>query len=285
MALLRVIDPDSVRRHSRAWRVDGECVGFVPTMGALHPGHLSLVRAAREAGATRVVVSIFVNPTQFGQGEDLAAYPRDLASDAEKLRAEGVDLLFLPEADVIYGPGAQTWVSLDHLPSRLCGLSRPAHFRGVSTVVTVLLNIVQPNLAVFGQKDYQQLQVIRRMVLDLHMPVRIVGAPIIREPDGLAMSSRNIYLSADERKRALCLRRALDGAQAAVDAGERSAAVLLKGMRRTCSDVGGDVDYVALVDPETLEDVSWIDGPIRALLAVQIGPARLIDNALIRPNA
>lgn len=274
---------ETVRAASRAWRREGLRVGFVPTMGALHAGHLSLVDAARSAGADRVVVSIFVNPTQFGPGEDLGAYPRDPDGDAARLRRLGVDLLFEPDAATIYPPGSETSVSLGRLPRHLCGRSRPVHFGGVATVVALLFNIVEPDLAVFGQKDYQQLQVIRRLVSDLHFAIEIVGAPIAREANGLAMSSRNAYLSADERARAGCLYRALTWARDQVGAGEKAAERLRAGMRRICEEAGGVVDYIHIVNPETLDDVEQLDAPARGVLAVQMGRARLIDNLGLDP--
>ncbi len=267
-----------VRSASRAWRAAGLTVGFVPTMGALHAGHLSLIGAAREAGAQRIAASIFVNPTQFGADEDLDAYPADSAGDAAKLSAAGVDLLFRPTSHTIYPPGSETAVSLARLPNHLCGLSRPVHFGGVATVVSLLFNIVEPDVAVFGEKDFQQLQVIRRMVRDLHFPIRVVGAPIIREPDGLAMSSRNAYLRGADRERARCLYTALEWAAAQAAGGVRAVAILIDGMRRICEDAGGDVDYIEVVDPESLESLDRIESSARALLAVQVGPARLIDN-------
>ncbi len=271
-------EPGVVRAASRSWRAQGLTVGFVPTMGALHDGHLSLVKEARAAGADRIIASIFVNPTQFGAGEDLESYPRDDEGDAAKLRALGVDVLFRPGVDTIYPPGSETAISLSQLPNHLCGLTRPVHFGGVATVVSLLFNIVEPDLAVFGEKDFQQLQVIRRMVRDLHFGVRIIGAPIFREPDGLAMSSRNVYLKGADRKRALCLSQALAHARTAVGDGERRCASLIAEMRRICEDAGGTVDYVAIVDPATLEAVDHVDSETRAVLAVQVGPARLIDN-------
>ena len=209
----RITNPHELRAWSRAQRRQDQVVGFVPTMGALHEGHLSLVRAARDAGADKVVASIFVNPTQFAPGEDLDAYPRDLDGDLSKLTALGVDAVFLPTVDSIYPAGSQTTVTLAHLPRVLCGVDRPTHFQGVATVVSLLFHIVEPDLAVFGEKDFQQLQVIRRMVRDLWFDVRVVGAPIVREHDGLAMSSRNAYLTTEERQRALCLSSALHSAE------------------------------------------------------------------------
>ena len=276
--------PAEVRAASRAWRREGLTVGFVPTMGYLHAGHLSLVDAARAAGADRIIASIFVNPTQFGPGEDLASYPRDEAGDRAKLESRGVDLLFMPATEHIYQEGAETSIALSDLPNHLCGLSRPVHFGGVATVVALLFNITEPDVAVFGQKDFQQLQVIRKMVVDLHFAVSVVGAPIIREPDGLAMSSRNAYLNADERQRATCLSRALRDASARVAAGERNADVLKAVITTHCEAAGGTVDYVAIVNESTLEPVGRLNGPARAAIAVRIGPARLIDNVLLSPD-
>ncbi len=275
---------DGVRQEVRRLQREGARVGFVPTMGALHAGHLTLVEEARRAGATRVVASVFVNPTQFGPGEDLDAYPRDPEGDAEKLRSVGTDVLFLPPVAVMYPPGAETRVTLERLPQHLCGLSRPHHFGGVATVVTGLLNVVGPDLAVFGEKDFQQLQVVRRLVRDLHMPVQVVGGPIVREADGLAMSSRNAYLSPSERARAVCLHQALTDAAEAVAAGERGAAALEAAMRSRCAAAGGEVEYAVVVDPDTLDALSEV-GPsgARALLAVRFGRTRLIDNAPLRP--
>jgi pantoate--beta-alanine ligase len=274
MQIVRTVP--EVRAAVRAARAAGQRVGFVPTMGALHDGHLSLVTLARERGAAFVVVSVFVNPTQFGPNEDFAAYPRDLDGDADKLRSVRADVVFFPDVETIYPPGAETRVSLDAIPKHLCGLDRPHHFGGVATVVTGLLNIVQPDLAVFGEKDFQQLQVIRRLVRDLHLPVEIVGAPISREADGLAMSSRNAYLSPDERRRALALSTALSGARAAADAGVRDLRQLEAAMREVCEASGGQVDYAAVVDPDTLDPATSL--PARALVAVRFGRTRLIDN-------
>ena len=272
---------DEVRAQVAAWRDAGERVGLVPTMGALHAGHLSLIQVARRAGAGRVVVSIFVNPTQFGPGEDLAAYPRDLDGDLDKLAAAGADLVFTPSAAEVYPPGAETYVMLEQLPRSLCGRSRPAHFQGVATVVTCLLNIVGPDLAVFGEKDFQQLRIIQRLVADLFIPVRIVGAPIVREPDGLAMSSRNAYLGPDDRARAVCLSRALRRAVDAVAGGETDVGVLRRAMTAVCEAAGGRVDYAQVVDAQTLAPLDRVDRPARALLAVVVGPARLIDNCAL----
>jgi pantoate--beta-alanine ligase len=268
-----------------AWRAAGLRVGLVPTMGYLHEGHLSLVRLAR-ARADRVVVSIFVNPTQFGPDEDLARYPRDEAGDLAKLGAEGVSLTFCPPAVEMYPPGAQTFVTVERLPQHLCGLSRPTHFRGVATVVTQLFAICLPHVAVFGEKDYQQLLVIRRMTADLHLPVEIVGGPVVREPDGLAMSSRNAYLSADERRRAPALNEALGWAAAQVRKETVAVGALQAELARRIGAAGGEIDYVRIVDDATLEAVppeATIDRPVRAAVAVFFGRTRLIDNRRLAP--
>ena len=272
--------------QSDTWRREGLCIGLVPTMGFLHDGHLSLVRLARQA-ADRLVVSIFVNPAQFAPHEDLATYPQDLERDCRLLEAEGVDIVFMPEAGDVYPQGYQTRVLLDHLPEHLCGISRPLFFGGVATVVTKLFNIVKPHLAVFGEKDYQQLLVIRRLVADLNMDVRILGGPTVREADGLAMSSRNAYLTADERPSALTLNRALRLAARLVAEGERRAEVVLDRARELIGSMPGtQIDYMAICDPRSLADVALIEEPVRMALAVKVGRTRLIDNlALVPPGA
>ena len=261
-------------------------MGLVPTMGYLHEGHLSLVRIAR-ARADRVVVSVFVNPTQFGPNEDLGRYPRDEDGDLTKLRAEGVALAYCPPAEAVYPPGFQTYVTVDRLPQHLCGLSRPVHFRGVATIVTKLFATCLPHVAVFGEKDFQQLLVIRRMTADLNLPVEIVGGPTVREPDGVALSSRNAYLTADERRRAGVLNETLGWAAAEVAAGARDAAALAAEMRRRVEAQGGRVDYVSIVDEDTLDDVAAgggaIERPVRAAVAVFFGKTRLIDNRQLLP--
>ncbi len=272
---------DSVRAQSRRWRREGHKVALIPTMGALHAGHLSLIEQARAKGADRVIVSIFVNPTQFGKDEDLDRYPQDLEGDLEMLRSVDVDLLFAPSVDTVYPSGCQTTVTVEHLPQHLCGLSRPGHFDGVATVVSILFHTTEPDLAVFGEKDFQQLQVIRQMVRDQHMPTRIVSAPIVREADGLAMSSRNAHLSGQDRVAACSLHRALTEAQAMVAKGERDVSILTRQMRSTCVRVGGRIDYASIVDPTKLSDLIHVNAPARALLAVYFGSTRLIDNAPI----
>jgi pantoate--beta-alanine ligase len=259
-------------------RQAGRRIAFVPTMGYLHEGHLSLLREGRRRGDL-LVLSIFVNPAQFGQGEDLDAYPRDLTRDSELARSAGVDLLFAPEARDVYPAGYATYVEVEGLTDTLCGRSRPGHFRGVTTVVCKLFNIVQPHMALFGRKDFQQLAVIRRMTRDLNLPVEIVGMPIVREPDGLAMSSRNVYLSADERRQALALIGAVRLAVKRVGEGERRAAVLIDAVRlRIEREPDASMDYVQICHADTLEDVETVDSDSVMLLAVRIGGTRLIDN-------
>ncbi len=257
-------------------------VGLVPTMGYLHEGHLSLVRAAR-AECASVVVSIFVNPTQFGPREDLAAYPRDLPRDLALLESAGADLVWTPTAKIMYPPGYQTWVTVDEVTLPLEGAMRPGHFRGVTTVVAKLFNAVQPDRAYFGQKDAQQARVIQQMVHDLDFPVQVVVCPILREPDGLAMSSRNTYLTPPERQAAKVLSRALAAAQSAWEASERDAGRLRQVMSATINaEPLARLQYVSCADPQTLQE---IEGPVsgRALLsmAVFVGKTRLIDNILL----
>ena len=263
-------------RQARAGRSGS--VGFVPTMGYLHEGHLALVRRAR-AENDRIVASIFVNPTQFGPQEDFQSYPRDEARDLQLLAAEGVDAVFLPAADEMYPEGAVTWIEVSGpLTARLEGVARPGHFRGVTTVVAKLFYIVQPQRAYFGQKDAQQLLVVRRMVRDLALPVEVVAVPTVRDSDGLALSSRNVYLPPEERKQALALPRALLRAQERVAAGERDAASLREGIEGALREAGLAIDYVSVADAETLEELETVDRPALALAAVRAGQTRLIDN-------
>ena len=266
---------------SREWRRAGRTIGLVPTMGYLHEGHLSLVRESkRRAGVT--VVSIFVNPTQFGPNEDLAKYPRDLEKDAAYLEKAGVDVLFHPAAAEVYPPGYRTFVEVEGLQDKLCGRSRPGHFKGVATVVLKLFEMVSPDLAFFGAKDAQQVLIIRRLARDLDLDVEVVTCPLVREPDGLALSSRNAYLSAEERQAALALSIGLRGAERAVTAGERDAAKIVAGIRAVLeAEPLARVDYVAAVDPETLEPVTEMRGDVLVALAVFIGPTRLIDNVRV----
>ena len=272
---------EEVRAQVKAWRAEGLTVGLVPTMGYLHEGHQSLI-ARSVAENDRTVVSDFVNPIQFGPTEDLATYPRDIERDAALCESTGANLIFHPEADEMYAPDFCTYVDMDHLTKGLCGKTRPIHFRGVCTVVSKLFHIVQPDRAYFGQKDAQQLAVIRRMVRDLNMPLTIVGCPIIREEDGLAKSSRNTYLSAEERKAALCLSRGLNKGKAAVEAGETDAekvkAIITAEIE---AEPLSRLDYVEIVDWNNLEPVSSTEGSILAAVAVYIGKTRLIDNFII----
>jgi len=260
----------------------GRTIGFVPTMGALHEGHLSLVRRAREENDISVV-SIFVNPLQFGQSEDFATYPRDIEGDMLKLRAEGIDILFLPEPSSIYPNGFSTYVYVEGLSERLCGAFRPGHFRGVTTIVTKLLNIVRPSRAYFGQKDYQQSVIIKRLVKDLNMPLEIVGSPTIRESDGLAMSSRNLYLSEEERAAAPVLYRALSKAEEDIKSGIRD----LPSIKRSIYEIlraeplVRGIDYASLYDPQSLEELTEIGGPVLIAGRIKIGSTTLIDNILI----
>jgi pantoate--beta-alanine ligase len=281
----RVISVEEVRGALARPRREGRTIGFVPTMGALHEGHLSLVRASR-ARCDLTVVSIFVNPTQFGEGEDFGAYPRDIEGDSALLGAEGVDVLFTPTTAVMYPPGAVTVVDPGPMTTVLCGASRPGHFVGVATVVTKLLNIVRPDLAFFGEKDYQQLKVLERVAADLDIPTRIVGCPIIRERDGLAMSSRNRYLSPEQRGHALVLSRALAAVQRAAAEGETDGEALQRMLaEEIAAEPGVELDYAAVVDAGTLEEVTRLLRTGRALVAARVGPARLIDNVSIEPPA
>ena len=274
-----LVSKDEVRRAVAEARAVGQRIALVPTMGALHEGHLSLVRAARER-AEYVVVSVFVNPTQFGPGEDFEAYPRDLEGDLELLEAEGVALVFAPATATMYAPGATVTVDPGPLGDVLEGAIRPTHFRGVCTVVAKLFGIVAPDLAFFGEKDFQQLAIVRTMVSDLDLPVRVVGCPTIREPDGLALSSRNVYLSPDERAAATVLYRALRAAEARALAGERDARALVEVMRAEIATEPLVVpDYAEVADAVTLVPLDALDGsPARALVAARLGSTRLIDN-------
>jgi pantoate--beta-alanine ligase len=272
-----------VRKRVSAARAAGKTLGLVPTMGALHEGHLSLMRRARkECG--HVCVSIFVNPTQFGAGEDLEKYPRTLDSDIELCAAERTDLVFAPSTREVYPPGFATYVEPDdRLGKKLCGASRPGHFRGVDTVVLKLLSICTPHKAYFGQKDYQQSVIIRRMAEDLDLDVEVVVCPIVREEDGLAMSSRNIYLAPDERRQATCLYQALLAAKSAVEK-ERftKAGLVISRMRSIINEApAARADYIDIVDPESLESMEDIEGECVAALAVFVGRTRLIDNMIL----
>ena len=263
---------------SQRWREEGKSIGFVPTMGYLHEGHLSLVRQARRDNDV-VVVSIFVNPTQFGPGEDFERYPRDLDRDISLLEPIGVDVAFVPEAQDMYPPNYRTYVEVEDITTRLCGASRPGHFRGVTTVCCKLFNIVQPHRAYFGKKDFQQYVVLRSMVRDLNMGLEIIPMPIVREPDGLAMSSRNTYLNPEERKAALCLYRSLKRAQELFAQGEKDADTIRREVMRVIqAEPLAAIDYVEVVDPDLFTPVKEVKVGTLVALAVKIGPARLIDN-------
>jgi pantoate--beta-alanine ligase len=256
-------------------------VGFVPTMGALHLGHLSLIRKAKKE-ADFVVVSIFVNPTQFGPNEDYKRYPRPFKKDKEILEKEKVDLLFYPSVKTMYSKDFSTYVEEVSLSKVLCGKFRPGHFKGVCTVVAKLFNIVAPNIAYFGQKDYQQARIIKRMVRDLNFPVKIKVLPIVREKDGLALSSRNSYLSLQERKDALCLYKALNKAKELIEKGEREVKLIKREMKKIIKKVKyTKIDYIEIVDADNLREIERIKGKILIALAVWIGKARLIDNFIL----
>ncbi len=279
---MRIIrDVREMQAASRAARVQGSTIGFVPTMGALHAGHLSLVQQARKR-ASLVVVSIFVNPLQFGPSEDFAKYPRTLEADCAKLEAEGVDIVFAPPVEQMYPAGATTIVYVEGLSEMLDGRSRPGHFKGVSTVVAKLFHIVQPDYAIFGQKDAAQVAVLRRMVRDLDMDLELVVAPIVRESDGLALSSRNAYLTTDERRQALVLHRALERVTAHAKSGEISAANLRKvALSVLAAEPAAKLDYCEIVDPETLEAVEDVSRGVLVAVAASFGKTRLIDNLVL----
>ena len=274
--------PAEMTAWSKAATARGERIAFVPTMGALHEGHVTLLREGRKRG-DRLAISIFVNPTQFGPKEDLARYPRDLPGDLEKAGRAGTDVAYVPEPRDVYPAGFQTYVQVRELERSLCGPFRPGHFAGVATVVCKLFNVVRPDVALFGEKDYQQLAVIRRMTADLDLGIEIVGVPTVRETDGLAMSSRNAYLSAADRRRALSLSKALFAARDRVAAGDRDARAIVAAARAIL-DVD-DLQYLELVDAATLASLEWVDRPAVIAVAAFVGKTRLIDNvALIPPG-
>jgi pantoate--beta-alanine ligase len=279
--MLLITSPSEMSIWSDARRAAGERIGLVPTMGYLHAGHLSLVAAA-QARADRVAVSIFVNPLQFGPQEDLERYPRDLERDRELLQNAGTNVLFVPDAGAMYPEGFQTQVEVERTSLGLCGASRPGHFRGVTTVVTKLFHIARPHVAVFGEKDYQQLAVIRRMTRDLDFGIDIVGVPTVRERDGLAMSSRNAYLGPAERRAAVCVPAALEAARRLFATGERDALRILAAARQVIGEEAlARIDYVNLVDADTLEQVTRVDAPALLAVAVRMGKTRLIDNCVL----
>jgi pantoate--beta-alanine ligase len=275
---------EETRRRVAEARAQGKIIGLVPTMGALHEAHLTLMRRAR-AECGFVVVSIFVNPTQFVAGEDFERYPRDLAGDAKLCGRVGVDLVFAPEVQEVYPPGDSTWVEVTGtLVEGMCAPHRPGHFRGVTTVCARLFNIVAPDKAYFGEKDYQQLQIIKRMVRDLKLPLTIVPIATVREPDGLAMSSRNAYLSPEERKAAPLLHRGLRAAEEAAEAGEREAAVIIAAARKVIeAEPRVKLQYLELRDAETLETITRLERPAVLSLAAFFGKTRLIDNVVLAP--
>ena len=280
-SLVRTIE--DLRKRLAAWRKAGESVALVPTMGALHEGHLSLVTLAKSK-ADRVVVSIFVNPIQFGPREDFGTYPRDEAGDLKKLGDAGVDLVFAPEAAEMYPEGFKTLIKIGDLTEGLCGAARPNHFDGVATVVAKLLMQCGPDIAIFGEKDYQQLLVVKQLVRDLNIPVEIVGAPIVRETDGLALSSRNVYLSPEQRKIAPLLHQTISGAAAYLAQG-RGCDDAVVAARFKLDAAGFRVDYVAVRDPDTLKPLSGLVKRARVLAAAYLGKTRLIDNVPTPPTA
>lgn len=273
-------DVTSTKEQIHAWKSDGNTIALVPTLGNLHAGHMSLVSKAREL-ADKTVVSIFVNPTQFVQGEDFEGYPRTLSADLEKLQSERIELAFCPPVESIYFDGEdQTRVTVSGLENRYCGASRPGHFAGVATVVLKLFNIIEPDMAIFGEKDYQQLLVIRHMARDLFIPVSIIGMPTVREDDGLAISSRNLYLDSDQRKIAAGLYRVLQETAATIRSGKTDYALLEKQATDSLNRAGFRTDYVAICDASTLGPPAA--GDLVILAAAWLGKARLIDNVLIR---
>jgi len=279
---MQIINHITDMQHwSEARRLEGKRIAFVPTMGFLHEGHLSLVREGKKRGDV-VIVSIFVNPMQFTQQTDFATYPRNLKQDQRLLEEVGTDVLFYPEAQEMYPQDFQTAVEVDKVSQPLCGAFRPGHFRGVATVVTKLFNITKPHVALFGEKDFQQCVVIKRMVKDLNFDLEVLAMPTVREPDGLAMSSRNARLSPTERQTSLCLSRALNRAQEMVAHGERRASSILQVVQETIAREGGiRIEYASLCHPETLEEVTTVSGPTLLALAAWVGDVRLIDNRIM----
>jgi len=284
MNLWTITDISTMQATATELRQEGNTIGFVPTMGFLHEGHLSLLDIARQK-CDVLVMSIFVNPTQFGENEDLENYPRDFDRDARLAQDRGIDIMFHPAAKDMYTDNFATYVVTDNLSEKLCGESRPTHFRGVTTVVSKLFHIVQPDVAVFGQKDAQQAVIIKRMVQDLNLPVEIVTGPIVREQDGLALSSRNLYLSSDERKQATGLYRGLQQAKKLVESGEVNSNIIVDEIR-SILEAEPDIreDYIAVVEPETLEQVEQINQEVLVAIAAYVGTTRLIDNITIDIN-
>jgi pantoate--beta-alanine ligase len=273
---------DRMQQRAESLRSAGNTIAVVPTMGFLHEGHLELMRVGK-THTDKLVITIFVNPTQFGPEEDYEEYPRDPEGDLKAAENVGVDVVFMPKAGEMYGEFHQTAVSVERLPNHLCGLSRPGHFDGVTTVVAKLFHITKPHLAIFGQKDYQQLAVISRMVMDLNMDIKIIGVPTVREPDGLAMSSRNKYLSDDERTSALCLKKSLDTARTLMEAGETESRAIISRLEALInSHPFTEIDYVELCDPLTLDHADRLKKETLLALAVRVGKTRLIDNCVLR---
>jgi len=276
-----ISDIHQMQQKAEALRNSGKTIAFVPTMGCLHEGHLALMRAGR-GRCDILVVSIFVNPAQFGPKEDFGSYPRDLERDSALCREAGVDLIFHPAPEAVYPRGYQTYIEVEKLSRGLCGDFRPGHFRGVATVVAKLFHLVKPHVAVFGEKDYQQLAVIRRMVADLNLDVEIVGYPTVRETDGLALSSRNTYLNAAERQSALSLSRSLEQAQQMLREGERAPGRIEQAVRETISrEPATEIEYVRVCHPESLSELKWVENSALLALAVRVGKTRLIDNRII----
>jgi len=270
-----------MQKQSEGLRLSGEKIGLFPTLGFLHEGHLELIRQGRKI-SDKLVMSLFVNPTQFGPNEDLDKYPRDMDGDISKAEKEGVDIVFAPSADEMYPDGFQSNVTIKRITQFLCGKLRSGHFEGVTTVVAKLFNIVKPHFAIFGQKDFQQLAVIKRMVKDLNMDVQIIDVPTVRESDGLAMSSRNKYLSPEERKSALCLKQAIDDAIEMVQGGERNTQTILSSIKKLIlSYPFTNIEYLDICDPVTLEDINPIKTESLLAMAVKVGSTRLIDNGLL----
>jgi pantoate--beta-alanine ligase len=271
----------AMQQTSEASRRGGDTIVLVPTMGFLHEGHVELLRVGREKG-DRLIMSLFVNPTQFGPQEDYGSYPRDMEGDLEKARSVGVDAVFIPTAKDMYPNGYQTTVKVEEITQYLCGECRPGHFAGVTTVVAKLFNITRPHVAIFGEKDYQQLVVVRRMVTDLNMAIEIVGVPTVREHDGLAMSSRNSYLTPEERESALSLKKGMDMASAMVEKGEKESAKIIGAVRELIlSHPFTEIDYVTICNRENLIDIETVEEPALLALAVKVGRARLIDNRIL----
>lgn len=283
---MRIIESIAeMQQAAEGWRCEGKRIALVPTMGYFHEGHLALMRSVRPS-CDVLVISIFVNPAQFGPGEDFERYPRDPDRDLRMATAVGVDVAFMPQVAEIYPEGYQTYVTVTEVAAPLCGRSRPTFFRGVATVVTKLFHMVKPHVAVFGEKDFQQLVTVRRMVQDLNMEIEISGHPTVREADGLAMSSRNAYLTPVQRQKAVRLNRSLQHAQALVQGGEKAGEAILKAVREVLDEDGEvRIDYAELCDPKTLQPTTRIEGPTLLALAVHVGVARLIDNAILKPLA